>query len=826
MATLCRRAWTTRLAVGLLTGVVSACGGSSSGGRPDAQAGQGPANQGGEEGGEAPSYGGEGHTPTMGEGGAANAGMSHGAGGIEREAEGGSATSTAGGGDGPGMGGDAAGGQGEPTEPACKLALPGPWQAPVGAHPTGIVSADFDADGVLDVATANANEDSVSVLWGKGDATFSKRADFAVGAGPEAIAVGDFDDDGDPDLATANQGDNSVSVLRNQGDGTFTESHYSAPAAPIRIVASDLNGDDKLDLALTATRVAGDSDDVVAIFFNQGQGAFELGDSYYTVGYEPWGIAAGDVDGDTVPDLAVTSFGDSKVSVLLNDGTGKFPTGDEYDVYPSPMAVALGDLNGDDHAELIVGSFSMEPGNATIWWNQGAGTFWKPTSLLLATVPDALIATDLDDDDDLDLAYCGDSNFYGKNGCNVALNDGSGALTQSTHYVSGATSDSLTVADFNGDGHQDLATANFVESNVTLLLGQGKGAMLAPTIFDGGQASTTSALFSDLDSNGGLGLDLVVVDATSNLVRVSMASPQGGFATPQDYAVPSPQTVLAANLTSDTQLDLLVTDLSSGRIHLLVNQGAGAFSDPTELPLPTLATAPLVADVTSDGKADVVYATKAPGTTIVVLPGQGTGKFGQAKTLTLDGSVTALVTLDLDGDDELDLAAAVAKYSGPDVVSRHLSVLMNQGGGIFGPPLDDPQSPVELLASADLNADGVPDLVLARSDLASISVRFGMADGKLSPAVVYPLPDEPRSLLTADVDGDGLADVASFGEARNVSVLQNLGKGRLSAARSYVAGTSPTSFSSSDVNGDDKADIAIANTFRNNVSVLFAACAP
>src|SRR5205085_2759588 len=96
------------------------------------------------------------------------------------------------------------------------------FSAPVGyaadTNPYAVVTADFNGDGRLDLAVANAGSNSVSVLLGNGAGSFQPAQNYAAGAGPLSVAVGDFDGDGKLDLVTANAGD--VSVLPGNGDGS------------------------------------------------------------------------------------------------------------------------------------------------------------------------------------------------------------------------------------------------------------------------------------------------------------------------------------------------------------------------------------------------------------------------------------------------------------------------------------------------------------------------------------------------------------------------------------------------------------------------------
>jgi len=90
-----------------------------------------------------------------------------------------------------------------------------------GDNSESVLTADFNGDGKLDLAVANAHSNNISVLLGNGDGTFQAARTFTVGSGPEFVAVGDFNGDGKLDLAAANFHSNTVSVLPGNGNGTF-----------------------------------------------------------------------------------------------------------------------------------------------------------------------------------------------------------------------------------------------------------------------------------------------------------------------------------------------------------------------------------------------------------------------------------------------------------------------------------------------------------------------------------------------------------------------------------------------------------------------------
>ena len=125
----------------------------------------------------------------------------------------------------------------------------------VGNFPEAVKIGDFNADGLQDLAVANAKDNTISILLGNGDGTFTPASGspITVGAFPFFVAVADFDRNGTADIAVSNDSDNTVSILLGNGDGTFTEANGSPipnfKYNPGPIIPADFNGDGKIDLA-------------------------------------------------------------------------------------------------------------------------------------------------------------------------------------------------------------------------------------------------------------------------------------------------------------------------------------------------------------------------------------------------------------------------------------------------------------------------------------------------------------------------------------------------------------------------------------------------
>ena len=232
----------------------------------------------------------------------------------------------------------------------------------VGNNPSSVAVGDFNGDGHSDLAVANFEGNSVSVLLGNGSGGFSAASGspFAVGQYPTSVAVGDFNGDGHPDLAVANAGGASVSVLLGNGSGGFSAapgSPFAVGNKPVSMAVGDFNGDGYRDLA-----VANESGNSVSVLLGNGSGGFSAAPgSPFAVGVEPSSVAVGDLNGDGHVDLAVVNHNNNEpstgsVSVLLGDGSGGFTPalGSPFAVGGRSTSVAAGDFNGDGAPDLAV----------------------------------------------------------------------------------------------------------------------------------------------------------------------------------------------------------------------------------------------------------------------------------------------------------------------------------------------------------------------------------------------------------------------------------------------------------------------------------------
>lgn len=409
---------------------------------------------------------------------------------------------------------------------------------PVGTDPQEVVTADFNNDGKLDLATANAGSNTLSVLLGNGAGGFGATQQFPAGSSravdPLSLVAADFNNDGRPDLVTANDGSENQSILFGNGDGTFeTGGLYNYG---LSMAAGNFDGDANMDLVISGY------DDLsysgfIQVMLGNGQGGFTYPARYQLVDGLKSVLAVGDINGDGKLDAVMVIAGGNGWA-LIGNGDGTFLTPDpwylgELSVGPGARDVALADFTGDGKLDVVVAGedVNIMPGH-------GDGTFGPPGSHSASgNAQTGVAVADFDGDGKFDAVSTSDTGTVG-----LMLGNGDGTLRYDGAFAAGASPAAVTVGDFNGDGRPDVAAANGGSDTVSVLLNDGAWGPLPPpppppsvsvsdaTTVTEGNTGTLNAIFTVTLSSPSTA-DVTVQYTTANLTAIAGSDYTAAFGT-------------------------------------------------------------------------------------------------------------------------------------------------------------------------------------------------------------------------------------------------------------------------------------------------------
>jgi hypothetical protein len=383
----------------------------------------------------------------------------------------------------------------------------------VGTNPGGIVTADFNGDGIPDLAVANNGDPSVndlgsvSLLLGKGDGTFQPAIDASAGPFPKSMIVGDVNSDGKLDLlvldtAASDTGFWPWNLLLGHGDGTFGAPLQIALTYPLfSLVVGDFNHDQKLDIIFSDTNTG------LQQMQGNGDGTFQPAQAVLPIeGF----IVVGDFNSDGKLDLAVGGGGSTgSYQTLFGNGDGTFRTSPAQAIAGSLFPV---DLNHDGRADFVTETFGLFTCRGLAFTayiikisvqsviTNADGTF-QAGQQIAASSYDECTATgsfvhvasigDFDGDGKIDVLV-NDS----KQGLQLFAGRGAGAFSTTPVAVAGSFAGSPATADLNGDKLADLGAEPLTSTTIGVILNTTPGFWLgAPSSFGplraGGSATGT-----------------------------------------------------------------------------------------------------------------------------------------------------------------------------------------------------------------------------------------------------------------------------------------------------------------------------------------------
>jgi hypothetical protein len=376
--------------------------------------------------------------------------------------------------------------------------------------------------------------------------------------------------------------------------------------------------------------------------------------------------------------------------------SGNFALATSYQVGSGPTCVAAVDINGNGKIALV--SANLIDGTLTVLTNNGSGGFGSNATLVVGSYPIGVAAADVNGDGRPDLisANLGDgtltvltNNGHGGFGSNATLNVG---------LSPGSAPAFVLTADVNGDGKPDLISANSGDYTVTVLTNNGSGGF--------------------------------VLDATLTV---------GAY----------PVSVAAVNINGDGKIALISANESDGTLTVLTNNGSGRFGFNTTLSVGSGPgsgpTSVVAADINGEGKPDLISANSIDGT-LTVLTNNGSGGFGSNATLVVGSGPLCVAATDINGEGKPDLISA-------NSIDGTLTVLTNNGSGGFGSNATlvvgfNVGPYPQFVVVADVNGDGLPDLVSANYFDNSLSVLLNGTGAPGSPLLTISLANRDTAVIS------------------------------------------------------------------------------
>jgi RHS repeat-associated protein len=633
-------------------------------------------------------------------------------------------------------------------------------------------AADFNLDGKIDLLTLS----NARISLGNGDGTFQPSFPAtSISAGFDNAVIADFNLDGIPDYVAARAASSSDGrkfyVALGNGDGTFDAALGPVSAGQFYqytdIRTADFNNDGFLDLIARAG-----VEDFIDVYLNSPASPGTFTQSFRSVttvqginatGYEHT-IATGDFDGDGNTDFVTVdqvAGQPQKLQTFSGDGAGNFTVTNESFAYDDamfsefnfyyPYVLQSGDVNSDGYLDVV--SFGAH--GFIIHIGDGNGAFTSvdhyPFERITANRAKGSFLVDFDEDGQLDLV-----NHSHDETLSIRLGKGDGTFAEPQRVDTMSSGDVLTFADFDNDGHLDMAVVmtfagNYNNEDVVFYFGTRNGLVDQLAVDLDGDGNEEVLAINDAN-------DRLKIFAGDNLDRLSR---RNDLLTGR-----APQAVASGDLNGDGRPEIITSNRAGRSISVFSGSLTTGYTS-SEILVGSAPIDVLTRDINGDGNTDVLVLDDVANA-VWVLNGSASGALSAPVAIALGDKPGKFTVADATGDGQLDAVITLLE-------SNRLMILPSIGvqpaSSPIYVPLSDSPSDIQV---TDLNADGNPDLATTLPGSNVLSVLYGRGNNQFARAQNISVGDKPTRVTLADADVDGRMDliVANSGD-NTASVIYN-----------------------------------------------------
>jgi len=492
----------------------------------------------------------------------------------------------------------------------------------------------------------------VDLLEASSAGAFRRRQLSSIGGGVDAAVI-DLDGDEHMDLALADGALGEIVILRGTEEGPMQQiAALRTQRAPRRVIAASIDGDPAAEIVVLGDRGLSVHD--------RGADGSVLTETPVIEASHLADVAAGDFDSDGIGDLVFSNRSRSVVTTLLGSPAGRLRPGPAFVTGAGPGRVLVVARDGDHRQGILVAN---EIGNSLTYIPRDARGLIGVAAAVssIGGLSDAA-AADFDGDGHLDLAMVGDETGR----LEILLGMGTGHFTAMPSTPVGMTPRALATGDWDGDGNADLAVADFGADQVAVLYGNGAGGFSVPVLIASGTGP--NAILTG-DFGGPVGRDLAVANRLSENITILFGDSNGRFSVGPTFPVGlRPTFLFSGDIDGDGDEDLVTGNRQYETITILPREGKG-YGESFNRVLADSPQPSAAADLDGDGKVELVV-TDSTGDKVMVLKGDN-GDFKPWRTIAVGRSPTSIEFGDFDADGNLDVAV-VHKDTGVVVVLLRL----------------------------------------------------------------------------------------------------------------------------------------------------------